>query len=390
MAVMIVSGGTGIVGLPSFCVTGFSSREGMQMKRSVIIGVLVLVLAAGSAFAQGDAVLLRYKFTAGQQFKSIETMRGTLPVQMHVEMPGGAQGNQEVMLHVELDTTTIKLMTVREVDGEGVAMCATKIDYMVTDSTTTMGEQVIPSKVEFQDGKLTVTGGGPQDQMTPEKQEQIERLLNTEFTVKVDPLGGVEPVGQDFEKIFSQMMGNALSGVDMRKLSRVTSGLPENPVAVGDSWEVEVAPQEGGGVAEGQSRATLTEIADEGGRRIAKIKNTAHVRMEGLQTPEPGAAVDVQAQGQDQQAEAPLDFTAGMAVKIPFMEMTMTTETAFDVDLGQPVRATGDVTLDMDQEMTIDLAAMLGGEGGDTKINMTTQIRDGLLKMDATNEVLAQ
>ena len=360
----------------------------MQMKRSLLMVVLVLVLAAGSVFAQGDAVLLRYKFTTGQQFKSIEAMKGTLPIQMHVEMPGGAQGNQDAMLHVELDTTTVKLVSVREVDADGVALCAVKIDYMVVDSKTTQGEEVVPHRVEFKDGELTITGGGPQQQMTPEQQEQMEQLLNTEFTLKMDPLGGSEPVGPDFEKLFSQMMGNNLAGVSLSKVSRLTGGLPENPVAVGDSWETVVEPDDAGGFAQGQSKATLTEIVDEGGHRVARIKNDAYVRMENIVDAE-AKPEDEQPEGQPEQ-EGLLGLTAGMSMKIPLLEMTSALEMAFDIDLGQPVRANGNVTLNMDQEVTIDLGAMLGGEGGDIKIDMSTQIRDAKLAMDITNELLAQ
>ncbi len=358
------------------------------MKRSVMMGVLVLALAAGSVFAQGDAVLLRYKFTAGQQFKSIEAMKGTLPIQMHVEMPGGAQGNQDVMLQVVLDTTTVKLVSVKEVDADGVALCGVKIDYMVVDSKTTQGEQTIPHRVEFKDGKLTITGGGPQQQMTPEQQAQMEQLLNTEFTLKMDPLGGSEPIGPDFEKLFSQMMGSNLAGVSMSKISRLTGGLPENPVAVGDSWEIVVGPDDAGGFAQGQAKATLAEIVDEGGHQVAKINNTSYVKMENIE-PQAPKAEDEQPQGE--QAEGgPLGLTAGMTMKIPLLEMTSALQTAFDISQGQPVRASGDVTLNMDQAITIDLGAMMGGEAGGAKIDMTTQIRDAKLTMDVTNELFAQ
>lgn len=48
------------------------------------------------------------------------------------------------------------------------------------------------------------------------------------------------------------------------------------------------------------------------------------------------------------------------------------------------------MTLNMDQEMTIDLGAMLGGEAGGAKIELTNQIRDAKLTLDTTTELLAQ
>ena len=362
------------------------------MKRSVMMGVLVLALAAGSVFAQGDAVLLRYKFTAGQQFKSIETVRGTLPVQAHVKMPeGAAEGGGDVAVQVVLDTSTVKLMSVREVDADGVATCAVKIDYMVADTKTTQGEQEMLHRVEFKDGKLTSTGGGPQDQMTPEKQEQLEKLLNTEFILKMDPLGSTEPIGTDFEKVYSELMGSSLGGMDMRKLSRLTTGLPEKPVAVGESWEVVLPAEEGAG-AEGRLNATLAEIVDEGGHRVARINSTSYIKMEnlGADNPENQAEGQPAQEGQQQPQEGEPSLTAGMLMKIPSMDMTMAFQTAFDIDEGRALRVNGEMTLNMDQEMTIDLGAMLGGEAGGAKIELTNQIRDAKLTLDTTTELLAQ
>lgn len=362
------------------------------MKRSVLMGVLVLVLAAGSVFAQGDAVLLRYKFTAGQQFKSIEAVSGTVPVVAHVKMPEGAtEGGGDVAVQVEVDTTTVRLISVREVDAEGVATCAVKIDYMVADTKTTQGEQTVPHRVEFKDGKLTSTGGGPQDQMTPEKQEQLEELLNTEFIIKMDPLGASEPVGPDFEKVYSQLMGSSLGAMDMRKLSRITAGLPEKPVAVGESWEIVLPAEEGAG-AEGRLNATLAEIVDEGGHRVAKISSTSQMRMEDLGTEDAADQAGEQPaqEGQQPPQEGEAGLTTGMSMKIPFMEMTMAFQTAFDIDEGRALRVNGEIALDMDQEMTIDLGALMGGEAGGAKIELTNQIRDAKLTMDITNELLAQ
>jgi hypothetical protein len=364
-------------------------REGTEMKRIFAVAFLVLVLV-GSALAQGDAELLRYTFEAGQQLKTIETVQGTIPIQMHVDMPeDAAQGDQDLMLQTAIDTTAIKLLDVVEVNADGVARCKLKIDYMVISSNTTQGQNVIPYKAEFQDGKLTVTGGGPQNQMTQEKQQKLEELLNTEFLLDVTPLGEVQPVGADFERVFSELLGGNFSGMNFRQISRLNAGLPEQAVNIGDSWDYVVEAEEGN-VFSGQSNSTLTNIVDENGARVAKINATSYFKMEDFQPIQP----QEEAEGEEAaEGEQPADAgfgLAGIEMSIGFMDVSSAVEMSFDLGLGQVVRATGDTTMNMDQAMSMDLGALLGGEdaGGDTKIDMTFQIRDAKMNLTSTTEVV--
>lgn len=345
------------------------------MKRIAMCSFVILALAVGAAVAQADATLLRLKFEAGQVFKTIEIVKGNLPVEVSMAIPGqaAAGGNApgNMAMDVALDVTTHKVMTVKSVDKNGVATVSLKAEYMLMETNTQVGAQVLTHRMEFENGELTTTGTGGQA-MPPEKLEVMKKLLNMDFQAMMDPLGGVKPIGADFAEIWKQTAGDAMSGVDFRQLTRATTGLPEEAVEVGESWDNEYSTGEDNAVV-AESTMTLLAVEDGAGGRVAKIKAESSITV------------------QDQEARPAAGgmmpgLMQGMESRLEFLELVMVTDILMDLDLGQVTKTSADITMNMDQTMTMDMGKAMGG-GQATKMEIKVKMRDGKMKSNSTTMV---
>jgi len=332
-----------------------------------------LLLAAGVVCAQGDdAVLLRYKFQPGQVLKTVEIVKGNMPVQVDfaapANMPGGEGMPEDMTLNTGIQTTVIKILTVNSVDENGVATVTIKVEQMAVDTNTRAGDQTMTSRMEFQDGTLTTSGTAGQG-MTPDKLQKLEEMLKKEYQVKIDPLGGVEPIGENFDQIWQQTMGQSMAGVDHRAFTRSLTGLPEQPVKAGDTWENAYQGGETGEEVLGRSNMTLVSIGDEAGRQVAKIQGTSYMKIENQQA---------------RPSDMPLfgSVMQGLMAKLDFLDIAMTSELNLDLDLGQIVRSSADITMNMDQTLSLDLGKLLGGDQA-AVLTIDVKIRDGKLHSEA-------
>ncbi len=345
------------------------------MKRIAMCSFVILALAVGAAVGQEDGILLRYKFEAGQVFKTVEIVKGNLPIEVSMAMPGqaaaGAQPPGNMAVDVALDVTTHKVMTVKSVDENGVATVSLKVEYMLTETNTQIGEQALTHRLEFENGELTTSGTGGQE-MPPEKLAKLKELLSMDFQATMDPLGGVKPIGADFAEIWKQTAGDAMSGVDFQQLTRATTGLPEEAVEVGDSWENEYSTGKDEAVV-ARSTMTLLAIEDGAAGHVAKIKAESSITI------------------QDQEARATTGammpgMMEGMESKLEFLGLTMVTDIMMDLDLGQVTKASANIRMNMDQIITMDLGKAMGGDQA-AKMEINVKIRDGKMKSNAVTMV---
>jgi len=344
------------------------------MKRVTVCTILSLLVAAGVVCAQGDdAVLLRYKFQPGQVLKTVEIVKGNMPVQVDfvapANMPGGEGMPENMTLNTGMQTTVIKILTVNSVDENGVATVTIKVEQMVVDTNTRVGDQTMTSRMEFQDGTLTTSGTTAGPGLTPDKLQKLEEMLNKQYQAKIDPLGGVEPVGENLDQIWQQSMGQSMAGVDYRAFSRSLRGLPLQPVKVGDAWQNMYQGGETGEEVLGRSNMTLASISDEAGRQVAKIQGTSYMKIEDQQA----RPSDVPVFGSVMQ---------GLMAKLDFLDIAMISELNLDLDLGQIVRASADITMNIDQTLSLDLGALLGGDQA-AVLTIDAKIRDGKLHSEA-------
>jgi len=346
------------------------------MRRAVPWTVLLLLTAMGMLHAQGDeAVLLRYKFHQGEVLRTIEIVKGTIPVRTDVVTPAGTPaggaGIDNMAVSVALETTAVKVLTVNSVDANGVAAVTIRVERLLVNTNTQVGDQTMSNRLDFADGKLTASGTGVQE-MPPDKLQQLEQLLNTAFQVEMDPLGGTKPIGQDVDQVWQQAMGQSLAGVDFGKLSRATMGLPEQPVKVGDIWENSYEPGENEHGVTGSSKMLLAALTSENGHQVAKIRANSYLKIE------------------DQDAK-PVDgmmlggLTQGMQTKLEFLEVNMASELNMDLELGQMLRTASNITMNMDQTMSMDLGAAFGGQ--QLMMTFKVQTRDAPLRSQTTTMV---
>ncbi len=347
------------------------------MKKATLCTILILLVAVGVVWAQaGDAVLLRYKFQPGQVLKTVEVVKGNIPVEMDfaapANMPGGGNMPENMTVNTEVQTTVIKILTVGSVDESGVATVTIKVEQMVVDTKTQVGNDAMTQHMEFQDGTLTTSGTAGQG-LTPDKLQKLEEMLRKEYQAKVDPLGGVEPIGEDFEQIWQQAMGQGMAGVDYRAFTRSITGLPEQPVKVGDSWENMYEGGQTGDEVLGRSNMTLASISEEAGQQVAKITGNSYMKIENQQA---------------RPSDAPMfgSVMQGLMAKLDFLDMAMASELSLDLGLGQIVRSSADITMNMDQTMSLDLGKLLGGNQ-EAVLKIIVKIRDGKLHSEAATMV---
>ncbi len=343
------------------------------MKKATFCAILTLVVAVGVVGAQGgEAVLLRYKFQPGQVLQTVEVVKGTIPMEIDFAAPANlpATGNmpENMALSSNISTTVIRLLTVNAVDENGVAIVTVKFEQMVVDTNTQVGEQTMAQRLEFEDGTLT-TSGAASPGMTPDKLKKLEEMLNKQYQARLDPLGGVEPVGEDFGQIWQQAMGQNMAGVDYAAFTRSLAGLPQQPVQVGATWENLYQGGETDQEVLGRSTMTLGSITQEAGRPTAKINGDSYMKVENQQ-PRPA---DTQMFGSVMQ---------GMTAQLDFLDVAMTSQLNLDIELGQIVRSAADVTMNMDQTMSLDMGALLGGNQ-EAVLKIDVKIRDAQLHSDS-------
>ena len=68
-----------------------------------------------------------------------------------------------------------------------------------------------------------------------------------------------------------------------------------------------------------------------------------------------------------------------MESKLEFLELVMVTDIVMDLDLGQVTKTSADITMNMDQTVTMDLGKVMGGgQAGNMEIEV--EISDGKMK----------
>jgi hypothetical protein len=254
--------------------------------------VLCVVLAVGAvAVAQdaGQGILLRYKFEPTQ--KLTYGVSGTGQGQFRID--GIPQAPPPADMWME-GSATIGLET-QSVDEQGVG----QVKLTLADAFGKMQVFGEVMEVQYQDGRLVLSQAGNVmldtanpgeaaegmpglDQMT----QLIELFNENGLILQIAPDGKL--VGLPQLALLPEEMTKALiPGMDIKEmLKNSRASLPENPVKVGDTWEVrETVPfavGEGEKPVETVTKYTFAAIEDVEGRPCARIVATSDVDLEGL------------------------------------------------------------------------------------------------------------
>lgn len=212
------------------------------MKRGYAAAIVGLIAVLGTSFAQDT------KYTLRRAFKTNEIQK----VKMSVEMSGEMNmGNAEQGMPIEFDIQSVLRNKIAGIDPAGVATMITNVESF---SMSMNGMDMGPEMMGQDDPTKTVITTYLDNRMKPHRTE----LTNTG--------GGMSP-----------MMGSQMNPASMMPM------LPEDPVAVGESWEGEMpnpfAAQFPG--APGTSRPvkttnTLVGIGEHGGKPVYLVKQVVN------------------------------------------------------------------------------------------------------------------
>ncbi len=312
--------------------------------------VLVVLLAAVAANAEG--VLLRYKFVPQQELAYDFWMVGTggmivagvpvLPQQSKI--PG--------RLEMQLEGNASFTMLVTAVDEQGngtlgLEMGPLAMQMQAMGKSFHMTMDLTKGTIEV-DGESIEMPAGPMQQVLP----SFENLSWT-----ISPRGKLVAISGLPELLTG---GGAMPQMPMfanmadfqKLLKEMPAWLPEAPMAVGDSWGMQMAlplpGMSGEPLPEFAIKYTLERLGEIDGRRIARIGFEG--ALEGAEM-----AIPMPAGPAEQQRGAAED-----------MNMTLT-ETVdgqiyLDLDAGQMHSGRGNVTIDV--SMAVPLPAQAGEEAG--------------------------
>jgi len=312
--------------------------------------VLVVLLAATVANAEG--ILLRYKFVPQQELAYDFWMVGTggmnitgLPVlPKQGEMPGKLQMQLEGNASFRLPVTSVD----EQGNGTlGLAMGPLAMQVQAMGRSFHMAMDLTKGTVKV-DGESIPMPAGPMQQVLP----LFENLSWT-----ISPRGKLVAVSGLPELLTSagamSQMPMLANMADFQKILKgMPSWLPEAPVAVGDSWGMQMAlplPGMGGEpLPEFAIKYTLERLGEIGGHRIARIGFAGTLECANLAVPMPTGPAQ-------QQREAAEDMNM-------VLTETVDGQLYFDLDAGQVHSGRGNVTIDVSMGMPIP--AQAGAEAG--------------------------
>jgi hypothetical protein len=194
----------------------------------------IAVTAAAKAWAADDALLLRYHFQPGQEYRYRITMSGDMATSIGgITAPAGAAVPGKIPS--TMNGIYELVQKVKSVSPEGVATVSVAMDKMEL-TTAVMGMNIVARLGAG--GKLeTLMNGQP----APFPTMANTALPNPLYEIKIAPAGNVTRAAPDASNATSGLFGgqnmSALFNSDMPGVGMLA--LPEKPVKPGDTWDTQ-------------------------------------------------------------------------------------------------------------------------------------------------------
>jgi hypothetical protein len=191
---------------------------------------LVFTTAAVKAQETSDAVLLRYRFQPGQEFRYRMTLTGDITMTMSgIPQPAGA--NVPNRIPMTMNGTYEWVQKVKSVSPEGAATVSLGFDkmdlamrFLGMDMTVHLGPG---GKLEtLMNGQPMAASGAP-----------AQTIPNPFFEGTIDSLGKLSGVSPSAQKSLSQLFGGQNVAALFNGMPGTGLLLPEKPVRPGDTWE---------------------------------------------------------------------------------------------------------------------------------------------------------
>lgn len=238
--------------------------------RQVLLLIVSLSLLASVVPAADEApALLQYRFVAGQVIHSESTGQGTLP--MTIRSLAGA-GAGDVALDLKLDLRVVTDQACAGVLADGSGQIASTIPEMCTAVNMAMADQPVNTLTTWKNGLLTITVNGQPAPPDPGTQ-RLQQLLAAPLKSTMTPAGMIKLDPQSAQALQATSSFGMSSNV-----TNLTGALSPSPVKPGDTWTVELKPEDTGGQLEGDAQYKLAGYEAVGGVRCARIEGQARFR----------------------------------------------------------------------------------------------------------------
>ena len=313
-------------------------------------GLLVLVVLLAAVPANADDVLLRFKFVPQQELVYDFWMVGTGGMNIAGLPLAPEQGKMPGKLEMELEANASFRLPVTAVDEQGngtlgLAMGPLSMQMQAMGRSFHMTMDLTKGTLEV-DGESIPMPAGPMQQVLP----SFENLSWT-----ISPRGKLVAIS-GLEELLTggaampQMPMFANMAEFQKLMKEMPAWLPEAPVAVGDSWDMQVPlPLPGMGadpLPQFAIKYTLERLGEIDGHRIACIGFVGALEGANLLVPMPAGPAQ-------QQRGAAEDMNMALTE-------TVDGQIYFDVDAGQVHSARGNVVIDV--SMAVPLPAQAAQE----------------------------
>jgi hypothetical protein len=253
-------------------------RKGKAMRRRIlgVAGLLGLALA-GAALAQDDAILLRYHFQPGQEYRYRITMNGEMPTTLGgPSLPAGASMPKiPVTVHWTMELS----QKIKSVTPDGAAVVSVGIDKMEMTSGM-MGMNIVTRLGAG--GKLETLMNG-QPFALPNM--PAAAIPNPFYEATIDSTGKTSGISSESAQALSQLF----KGQNLALMFNGLPGmgglfLPEKPIKPGDTWDstykVQLPVQMPGpaaGAAGGAAEGATIPLSFAVHNKLARVENGSAV-----------------------------------------------------------------------------------------------------------------
>jgi hypothetical protein len=319
--------------------------------KAALCVLLVMSVAVLAAAQNDEPTLLQYKFAPGTTQHTEIVGTGSVPMNIQLGLDAGGQ---DMSMDIAMDLRLLQTQTCESVSDTGEATMVMKVPSMTVKSSIDVADQKIESLMTWENGQLAMTLNGQAQPLPADATvEQLGKILAGGIKSLVRP-DGASRLDAENTKLMQSMTGFSM-GLGASATS-LMAGFPKQPVKPGDTWTLELKPEEAGGFLAGTGDFKLEGYEDLEGVRCAKI--TGQARLHSLQPIiSPSSAM-------------------GQASTINSMEINVEFTNYFDVAKGE--MALTKMTLVQNLEMIITM----GGQGGAQAMQIPASVQNSQMNME--------
>jgi hypothetical protein len=199
---------------------------------------------------------------------------------------------------------------------------------------------------------MTVNG---QAQPADDNQTKLVKMLGMTMKMVMTPTGKTTPEAETAQAFAAMMNMSGGMGMDLNRLSALTSALPDHPVKVGDTWSIADTGKLGEAAVVGSSDLKFVRLETIDGVNTARIEGTAKMSISG-----------------NMPASTPMGMPA--QVNITRLDMNIVFVNHFDLDKGNLLSSKANICQSM--------AMMINLTQGQQAIHMPATIDNAQMTME--------